>query len=276
MKQKQSISEISISRRDFISQSGKIATGGAIAGISVPMIHAKKSNDSKRALLITGGCCHDYDRQKDILSEGISERVKTEWDIFFEMDEKKSKARLSKTGWADAYDYIVYNHCFAHEKDAAFIKSITDTHKAGKPAIALHCAMHSYHWNIPAKEGEKKAWNDMLGASSTGHGPKAPIKINKVKKNAGHPIMKDMPDGWVTPAGELYNVQQVYKDTKVLAYGDNGKNKAPKEPQACVWVNTHGKGRIFATTIGHHNSTMSTQEYLDMMGNAVRWITAKK
>jgi hypothetical protein len=32
------------------------------------------------------------------------------------MDEKKSKARLSKKGWADGYDYIVYNHCFAHEK----------------------------------------------------------------------------------------------------------------------------------------------------------------
>jgi type 1 glutamine amidotransferase len=54
-----------------------------------------------------------------------------------------------------------------------------------------------------------------------------------------------------------------------------GKTKAPKKPQACIWVNTHGKGRIFATTIGHHNSTMSTKEYLDMLGNAVRWITEK-
>ena len=37
----------------------------------------------------------------------------------FEMDaEKKSKAKLSEPGWADEYDYIVYNHCFAHEKDA--------------------------------------------------------------------------------------------------------------------------------------------------------------
>ena len=87
--------------------------------------------------------------------------------------------------------------------------------------------------------------------------------------------MKDMPDGWKTPEGELYNVQEVYEDTIVLAYGDNGKTKAPKKPQACIWVNTHGKGRIFSTIIGHHNSTMSTKEYLDMLGNAVRWITEK-
>ena len=107
-----------------------------------------------------------------------------------------------------------------------------------------------------------------------GHGPKAPITISKVKGH-DHPVMKDMPDGWKTPEGELYNVQEVYEDTIVLAYGDNGKTKAPKKPQACIWVNTHGKGRIFSTIIGHHNSTMSTKEYLDMLGNAVRWITEK-
>ena len=98
-----------------------------------------------KALMITGGCCHDYKKQKNIISEGISERVPTKWDIFFEMDQAKSKAHLSKKGWSDGFDYIVYNHCFAHEKDASFVKSITDIHKAGKPALALHCAMHSYH-----------------------------------------------------------------------------------------------------------------------------------
>ena len=127
----------------------------------------------------------------------------------------------------------------------------------------------------PLRKVKRKHWPNMLGASSKGHGPKAPIKINKTKEHGNHPIMKDMPDGWMTPEGELYNVQEVYEGTKVLAYGNNGENKAPKEPQACVWVNTHGKGKVFATTIGHHNSTMSTKEYLDMLGNAVRWVTAK-
>ena len=152
------------------------------------------------------------------------------------MDQEKSKAKLSESGWAEGYDYIVYNHCFAHEKDAKFVKSITDIHKAGKPAIALHCAMHSYHWSIPAKEGEKKAWPEMLGASSKGHGPKAAITVNKVKKYANHPIMKDMPDGWMTPEGELYNVQQVYEGTTVLAYGDNGKNdlKSPRHAYGSI------------------------------------------
>jgi type 1 glutamine amidotransferase len=56
---------------------------------------------------------------------------------------------------------------------------------------------------------------------------------------------------------------------EVLAYGDNGK---VKEPQALIWVNEFGKGRVFGTTLGHHNSTMSSKAYLDLLGNAVKWI----
>ena len=78
-----------ISRRDFISNSGKIATTSALTGVTLPMVHGKSSDAPKRGFFITGGCCHDYARQKDIVSEGISERVPTKWDIFFEMDQKK-------------------------------------------------------------------------------------------------------------------------------------------------------------------------------------------
>ena len=38
--------------------------------------HGKKP---LKALMITGGCCHDYKTQKNIISEGISERVKTKY-----------------------------------------------------------------------------------------------------------------------------------------------------------------------------------------------------
>ena len=37
-----------------------------------------------RALMITGGCCHDYENQKRILSEGISKRANVTWTILHE------------------------------------------------------------------------------------------------------------------------------------------------------------------------------------------------
>lgn len=227
-----------------------------------------KEEKTLKGLIVTGGCCHDYKNQKNIISEGVSKRLKVKWEIFFEMDEKKSKAHLSKKGWADKADFIVWNHCFANERDAKFIDSLAAIHKAGKPAIALHCAMHSYHWNVKAEDGKENTWPQLLGVYSKGHGPKRKITVSKAKGQETHPILKDLSEGWTTPEGELYNVQRVLT-AKVLAYGNNG---VAKEPQACIWTNEYGKGRVFGTTIGHHNSTMSTKEYLDLIANGVRWV----
>lgn len=245
-----------------------IVAAGALSSVLFAEKGEKSGSKPLRALLITGGCCHDYVVQKDIISVGISERVPTDWEIFYEMDEAKSKAYLSKEGWSEGFDYVVYNHCFAKEADSAFIDSVAAVHEAGLPAVALHCAMHSYHWNVEAKEGEEKTWPKFLGVSSKGHGPKAAITVKKVEGQENHPVVKDLPEGWTTPEGELYNVQKILTAT-VLAYGENG---VAEEPQACIWVNEYGKSRVFGTTIGHHNSTMSTQEYLDLLGNGVRWI----
>jgi hypothetical protein len=236
----------------------------AILVIAAAPVSAKEL----KGILITGGCCHDYAKQQHIVTEGINKKVPTIWKIFYEMDQAKSKEFLSKDGWADGYDYVVWNHCFAHETDTGFIDSLTAIHKAGKPAIALHCAMHSYHWNVEQPKNGEKAWPSFLGVSSKGHGPKAAIKVTKVKGKEDHPVTKDLPNGWTTPEGELYNVQRILT-AEVLAYGDNGK---VKEPQACIWVNEFGKARVFGTTIGHHNSTMSTKEYIDLLGNAAKWI----
>ena len=37
-----------------------------------------------KALLITGGCCHDYAKQKLIISQGVSKRANVDWTILHE------------------------------------------------------------------------------------------------------------------------------------------------------------------------------------------------
>ena len=44
-------------------------------------IAQEESTAKLQGLLVTGGCCHDYDRQKLIITEGLSQRVNIEWDI---------------------------------------------------------------------------------------------------------------------------------------------------------------------------------------------------
>lgn len=226
--------------------------------------------ESAKALYVTGGCCHDYAAQQVIIPEGLGKRISLKTEILHEAKAEGLKKKLQNPKWHEGFDIIIYNFCQAHEKDAAFIDSVAKVHHDGKPAIALHCTMHSYHWRV---KGEKKSWTEMLGVTSPNHGPKSPIAVEVKEKK--HPIMKNIPEKWTTPEGELYNMSKVHDTAKVLMEGKRTK-KGGKKSTAIAWVNTYGKGHVFATSLGHHNSTVKTKEYLDMLSNAVVWLLKKK
>ena len=44
-----------------------------------------------RALLVIGGCCHDYAMQKDLLTKGISARANVVWTIAYDPDKTTSR-----------------------------------------------------------------------------------------------------------------------------------------------------------------------------------------
>ncbi|MAL87091.1 MAG: streptomycin biosynthesis protein StrI [Opitutae bacterium] len=55
MKPQNKILQSSLSRRNFISNSGKIATGGALVGMALPVVHGKSSDVTQVALVGCGG-----------------------------------------------------------------------------------------------------------------------------------------------------------------------------------------------------------------------------
>lgn len=218
-----------------------------------------------KALLITGGCCHDYDKQKVILSEGISARANVEWTIVHEGG-KSSTHKVSihsDKNWADGYDVVVHNECFAKVTDLDFIHNITDAHKGGVPAVMIHCAMHNYR-------GKTDQWFRCVGVRSHNHGRHHPIKVEVIERK--HPIMMGLPGGWQTPQGELYNIAELYDETTPLA---SGVSDNPSKSNVCVWVTQFGKARVFSTTLGHHNVTMETPPYLDMVAKGLLWACGK-
>ena len=106
---------------------------------------AKKSGTRPiNALLVTGGCCHDYDRQKLILTRGISARANVRWTVVQQGGKTtNTKIPLYKDpDWAKGFDIVVHNECFAHVKDKEFVDRILKPHREGTPAILIHCAMH--------------------------------------------------------------------------------------------------------------------------------------
>lgn len=244
-----------------------------------------------RVLLVAGGCCHDYAMQKDVLKAGIEERLNATVDIAYNPD-KSTKATFevyAKKDWADAYDVIVHDECSADVKDAAYVKRILDAHREGKPAVNLHCAMHSYRWGDfrkPVTLGDENAeWFEMIGLQSTGHGPKLPVEITFT--DTKHPITVGMKD-WTTGNEELYNNVQVFETAHPLASGKQSvpprrRRGEPADPDAkprvdeavVVWTNAFGpkKTKIFSTTLGHFTETVADDRYLNLVTRGVLWAT---
>ena len=61
-----------------------LVIGGAL--LISPALLAQETPKPIKALLITGGCCHDYAQQKDILKNGLESRANITVDIFYSAD----------------------------------------------------------------------------------------------------------------------------------------------------------------------------------------------
>lgn len=245
----------------------------AVLAVTLAAQDAKKPGEGEkkpiRALLITGGCCHDYDTQKKILMAGIGERTEVKWDLVYEQfDGREHEIGIyDKPDWAAGYDVVVHNECYGAVANDAFVDRIVEGHvKAGASAIFLHCSMHSYR---AAKTDE---YRKLIGVSSFNHGKHHPITLKKLAK---HPVIDPLPDGWVTPNGELYNTNpKTHPDAKIWDTATalaEGTIPSTADPQACIWVNEYKGIRVFGTTLGHHNETMSDPHYLDLVTRGLLW-----
>jgi type 1 glutamine amidotransferase len=259
----------------FRLAAGLCVLAAAVAGLS----SARPADDDKpiRALLVIGGCCHDYAKQKDILTKGVSARANVQWAVAYDPD--KGEGHLNpvyeKEDWAKGFDVIVHDECSSKVKDTKVIDRILKPHRDGLPAVVLHCGMHSYR-----SEGYPKAtpWFEFTGLASTGHGPQAPIEITFTDKES--PITRGM-QGWKTINEELYNnsAGKLHETAQPLARGKQtvkGKSGERTDDYVVAWTNKYnGKTNVFATTLGHNNETVADPRYLDLVTRGLLWSVGK-
>ncbi len=235
-----------------------------------------------RVLLITGGCCHDYAKQKDILKRGLEARANVVVDQIHS-ENSSTKPPLPIYGnpdYAKGYDVVIHDECAADINDPAVIKGVLAPHRAGIPGVNLHCAMHCYRIGNPSEPAtagaERAMWFDYLGLQSSGHGPQLPIAINFTGKN--HAINQGLAD-WTTINEEHYNNIQVLPTATALAHGKQttkSRDGTSKENDYVVaWVNDYKGTRVFSTTIGHNNATVEDARYLDLVTRGLLWACGK-
>ena len=220
--------------------------------------------------MITGGCCHDYDNQREIIPSVIDThtQLNVQWTVLHQRTTAGDVLLdfYKNPNWAEGYDIVVHNECFAHIGDDNYIAGILKPHLDGVPSVLVHCSMHCY------REGSNpEEWWKFCGVHSPGHGPRHPFEVKITAPQ--HEIMKGLSD-WTTPDGELYFIKKAYPTMTPLAESKSEKDGAI---HTNIWVNAYGpkKTRVFATTIGHHNETMLEDDYMQMITRGFLWAAGK-
>lgn len=227
-----------------------------------------------RALLVIGGCCHDYKTQQELLVKGITERAHVKFDVSFDPDKttKHLNPVYEKENWAAGYDVILHDECTSDVTDLKLVERILAPHKKGLPAVLLHCAMHSFR-----TEGypEVTPWFEFSGLQSTSHGPQVPIEV--LFQKTGSPILEGLSD-WTTINEELYNnsagklldtATPLVAGKQIITEKDGSKKTAEA---IVVWTNRYAQNtRVFATTLGHNNDTVGDARYLNMVTRGLLW-----
>jgi len=235
-----------------------------------------------KALLVLGGCCHDYKNQKDVLKAGLEQRLNILVEIAYNPDAgtKAVFPQYEKDDWAANYDVIIHDECSADVKDLDYVNRVLKPHRNGVAGVNLHCAMHCYrtaaNYRAPVTANTNDSlWFDYLGLQSSGHGAQKPIALTFIDKES--PILKGLPE-WTTGNEELYNNVQIFPSAKPLVRGkQDAGDKEGQNNTVVAWTNEYGdkKTRVFSTTVGHNTSTVSDDKYLDFVARGVLWATDK-
>lgn len=225
------------------------------------------AEESVRILLVTGGCCHDYEHQTKMLKQAFEENeVKADWKVVLEGG-TGTEAEIDlyeQADWAKGFDVVIHNECFANTKSEEYIRKITEAHKAGANAVVIHCAMHTY------RAAQFDDWRQFLGVTSRRHDHQSEYPIKVVAPD--HPITEGFPANWTTPKDELYIVETVWPGAVPLATA-NSERDGSSHP--CFWINHYGEGRVFGSTFGHGNATFEDPVFQRAVVRGTLWAAGK-
>lgn len=219
------------------------------------------------ALLITGGCCHDYELQAKILTEASRKTADISWTVVNEGG-KGTEAKIplyENRDWARPYDVVVHNECFANTTDADYIRKITSAHKAGKPAVVIHCAMHTY------RAATIDDWREFLGVTSRRHDHQSNYPVRVVARD--HPALRGFPAAWTTPMDELYIIEKLWPGAQALAVSTSEKDG---KEHPVIWVNNYHGTRVFGTTYGHSNATWHDPVFVNYVVRGLLWAAGRE
>ena len=80
--------------------------------------------------------------------------------------------------------------------------------------------------------------------------------------------MRGVPQKWETIPEELYELEQVWPTMTPLAQAFSVESK---KTYPVMWTNTHGKAKVFVTSLGHNTEMIANPLYLDIVARGLLW-----
>lgn len=220
-----------------------------------------------RALLVSGGCCHDYTGQNKVVIDTIRRVLPVDWIVSYQGGTSGTAMipLYADPDWYRGFDVVVHNECYTDVSDEAYIRRITAAHRAGIPAMIFHCSLHSY------RAAKIDDWREMIGATSFTH-PEEDAPITVKMKALTDPIIKGLPLEWTTPIDELYVIEKFWPNARALATAISPEPGHAEYP--VVWTNEYHGTRIFATSLGHAG-TWAEPVFHELIARGFQWVLKK-
>lgn len=218
------------------------------------------------ALVVSGGCCHDYALQGKLLVDAVSRALPVDWTVAIQGGRGTTGDQpiYANPNWAKGFDIVVHNECFADVTDETLIKRITGAHRGGPPAMVIHCAMHTF------RASTADTWREFLGVTTRRHTKAHNISVKIAAVD--HPAMAGFKADWVTPIDELYVIDKFWPASRALATAVSPEDK---KEYPLIWASEYGGTRVFGTTLGHGNDTWADPVFQDLLVRGFKWAVNK-
>ncbi|NQU25491.1 MAG: ThuA domain-containing protein [Candidatus Nealsonbacteria bacterium] len=226
-----------------------------------------------RVLILTGRNNHNWKATTPMLQKVLRASGK------FQVDTTVPPQGLTREN-LNNYDVILSDWNSwgggSQEAEAAWTaetrRAYLDFVRGGKGHVTVHAGGSSFYKDWPEYRNVSLAyWN--LGV--TGHGRQHEFKVRIDKPD--HPLTAGLEE--FTIRDELWNKPGVVQQATVLASAYSDKQQEPggtNQWEPSVVTATYGRGRCFATLLGHDAKIMENEGFQQLLIRGVQWAATGK